>query len=289
MIECKQCGEKNDVGSLFCQKCRLYFPREIREQALKNLYIEPGANTVADINMPGSNLPSKAGKTPYNTQQRNMVWLPGMGSEHSQSSDAEGGKKTPVWIGTTLGILFVVALAAFFLLKPDDNINPNALFIFQEAEQALAENNIPVARRMYEKIIETYPQDSMANAAAEKLEALDNQSASGSKSKRNSLQDQIVVLLAKAEYAFQKGQFLRPEADNAVAYLEQVFALDAENLQALEIQGKIATVYRKQAKEAYRQKQYELARKCYEVVLKLAPGDKRSETRLAEVKKQLEK
>ena len=142
----------------------------------------------------------------------------------------------------------------------------------QQAQAAIPRGDLAQAQELYNFLIDQYPGDEEAKAAAAKLE---NQLAA----RRGEVRD----LLRKADEALQAGRLDEPLRTSAYYYSKQALAIDRQNDKARQIRNQVRETLSSAGEQAYSRGDIEAAIKQFEHVSQLFPEDKQSRTRAREI------
>jgi tetratricopeptide (TPR) repeat protein len=141
----------------------------------------------------------------------------------------------------------------------------------QLAREAISRGDLGQAQEIYNSLIENYPKDEEARAAASKLE---NQLAL----RRGEVRD----LVRKAEEALQAGNLIEPSRTSAYYYSKQALAIDRLNAQARAVRDQVKKKRAEMSEQAFGRGDVEAAIKQMEQTIQLFPDDKQLRGRLRE-------
>jgi hypothetical protein len=141
----------------------------------------------------------------------------------------------------------------------------------QLARDAISRGDLGQAQEIYNILIEYFPLDEEARAAASKLE---NQLSL----RRGEVRD----LVRKAEEALQAGDLIDPARTSAYFYSKQALAIDRQNAQARAVRDQVKKKRAEMSEQAFNRGDVETAIKQMEQTLKLFPDDKQLRLRLRE-------
>lgn len=300
MIICSKCGAPNLEINLFCKKCHYTFPREKKpgpfqsgsrsaqeirrpvNAAVEQLHSrpEPAAAVVEKIPIPNAVPAADVREVPPAAPAAKVHPPRPRKAPRPQGRLLTINRKV-LYAG--LGAAAAVALffAAYGLLFPTETRTaPNAEQFYSRAEQLYAEQQLSQARQMYQQFIIAFPGDTLTTAAKNRIDEI-NAIFQDREIEKKQREEQIEVLMAQAEQAFRRRQYLAPPQNNAVAYLQQVLAAAPNHPGALEMQQSILDFYREKAAAAEKNRRYREAQRYYENVLAIQPKDSAAIARLS--------
>lgn len=139
----------------------------------------------------------------------------------------------------------------------------------QLAREAISRGDLGQAQEIYVSLVENYPNDEEARAAASKLE---NQLSL----RRGEVRD----LVRKAEEALQAGNLIDPVRTSAYYYSKQALAIDRLNAQARAVRDQVKKRRAEMSEQAFGRGDVETAIKQMEQTIQLFPEDKQLRARL---------
>ncbi|HWC77298.1 MAG TPA: PEGA domain-containing protein, partial [Blastocatellia bacterium] len=143
--------------------------------------------------------------------------------------------------------------------------------LHQTAKTEAARGDLGRAQEIYQVLVEFYPDDEEARAAASRLDAQLS-------SKRGEVRD----LIAKAQDALRAGRLIDPERASAYYFSKQALARDRQNSQARDIRESVKAALTSNSEHAYRKGESEIAIRQLERMTQLFPEDTNLRARLRE-------
>lgn len=164
------------------------------------------------------------------------------------------------------------------------SIDPNSAFAtemrerirkaaHQSAQGAIARGDLAQAQDVYKFLVDYYPTDQEALAAAGRLE-----------SQLARALGQVRDLVRKAEEALRAGRLADPRGQSAYFYSKQALAIDRQNEKARQIRNQVKEALAAAGENALSRGDMEAAIKQLEEVGQLFPEDKQSRARVREIK-----
>jgi len=142
----------------------------------------------------------------------------------------------------------------------------------QSAQAAIPRGDLALAQDIYTFLIQNYPDDEDARAAAARLEA-----------QLSARRGEVRELLRKADEALQAGRLAEPFRTSAYYYSKQALAIDRQNDKARQIRNQVRETLASAGDQAYARGDIEAAIKQLEQVGQLFPEDKQSRIRVREI------
>jgi len=142
----------------------------------------------------------------------------------------------------------------------------------QAAQAAIPRGDLAQAQEIYNFLIDNYPDDDEARAAATRVEAQ-------LLAKRGEVRD----LLKKAEEALQAGRLADPLRTSAYFYSKQALAIDRQNDKAKQIRNQVRESMAAAGELAFQRGDIEAAIKQLDQVGQLFPEDKQARARIREI------
>ncbi len=99
--------------------------------------------------------------------------------------------------------------------------------------------------------------------------------------------DNIAMLMEKAEKAFHQRQYLIPQDDNVIKYTTEILKQYPSHLGALELQAEVLDYYEEKAEQAIKNYRYEAAVRYFRNILRIDPNDDRIREKLASLENKL--
>ena len=143
----------------------------------------------------------------------------------------------------------------------------------QSAQTSIARGDLAHAQDVYKFLVDNYPQDEEALAAAGKLE---NQLARAL--------GQVRDLVRKADEALLAGRLTEPSGKSAYFYSKQALAIDRQNDKARQIRNRVKEALTASGEQALKRGDIEAAIKQLEDIGQLFPEDKQSRARVREIR-----
>jgi thioredoxin-like negative regulator of GroEL len=164
------------------------------------------------------------------------------------------------------------------------NLDPNSAFSLdmrervrkaahQSAQSAISRGDLAQAQEVYKFLVENYPKDEEALAAAARLE-----------SQLARALGQVRELVRKADEALRAGRLADPPGKSAYFYSKQALAIDRQNEKARQIRNQVKEALASAGEQALSRGDVEAAIKQLEEVGQLFPEDKQSRGRVREIK-----
>ncbi|HSE38402.1 MAG TPA: PEGA domain-containing protein [Blastocatellia bacterium] len=143
----------------------------------------------------------------------------------------------------------------------------------QSAQSAIARGDLAQAQDVYKFLVDYYPTDEEALAAAGKLEGQLARALG-----------QVRELVRKADEALRAGRLTDPAGKSAYFYSKQALAIDRQNEKARQIRNQVKETLAAAGEQALSRGDVEAAIKQLEEVGQLFPEDKQSRARVREIK-----
>ncbi|HZM90547.1 MAG TPA: PEGA domain-containing protein [Blastocatellia bacterium] len=143
----------------------------------------------------------------------------------------------------------------------------------QSAQNAISRGDLGQAQEVYNFLMENYPVDEEARAAAARLE-----------SQLARALGQVRELVRKADEALLAGRLIDPPGKSAYFYSKQALAIDRQNEKARQIRNQVKETLASAGEQAFKRGDVEAAIKQLEDVGQLFPEDKQSRARVREIK-----
>lgn len=143
----------------------------------------------------------------------------------------------------------------------------------QAAQTAISRSDLAQAQDIYSFLVEYYPSDDEARAAATKLET--QLSELGVKKVRD--------FVRQADEALQAGHLTTPARASAYYYSKQALAIDRQSDRARQIRNHVKDTLAAAAEQAYARGDVDAAIKQFEQVAQLFPEDKQARARVREL------
>ncbi|MEK6323295.1 MAG: PEGA domain-containing protein [Acidobacteriota bacterium] len=143
----------------------------------------------------------------------------------------------------------------------------------QSAQSAISRGDLAEAQEIYNFLVQNYPNDEEARAAAAKLET--QLSELGAAKARD--------LVRKADEALQAGHLTDPARSSAYYYSKQALAIDRQNDKARQIRYQVKEKLATAGEQAYARGDVEAGIKQLEQVTQLFPEDKQVRARVREL------
>jgi hypothetical protein len=135
--------------------------------------------------------------------------------------------------------------------------------LHQAAQSAISRGDFAQAQEIYSVLIEYYPKDEVARAAAAKLE-----------SQLTARRGEVRDLVRKAEEALRSGRLIEPARASAYYFSKQALAIDRQNAQARAIRNQIREKLVLEIERAIANNQISDALRKLETATQLFPEDK---------------
>jgi tetratricopeptide (TPR) repeat protein len=142
----------------------------------------------------------------------------------------------------------------------------------QAAQIAVARGDLAQGQEVYKFLVEFFPFDEEARAAAAKLE-----------SQLAARRGKIGELVRKAEEAYQAGRLTEPLNESAYYYSKQALAIDRQNEKARQIRTQVKEAMAAQGEQASGRGDADAAYKQFDQAAQLFPEDKQLRTRAREL------
>lgn len=166
-------------------------------------------------------------------------------------------------------IVLIAAVVAYVTVKQSA---PSPTSLYSRAESFYNTQNYAAALQLYRQFIEKYPDDPLIPLVNDKINTINQQSAATLLDSTEGL-PQFKELMLKANIAFQKEQYVRPEADNVIAYTTAILKMDPTYRPALELYNRVIAYYQTQAEAAMQKGRYNDAIGYYHTILEIKPND----------------
>jgi tetratricopeptide (TPR) repeat protein len=141
----------------------------------------------------------------------------------------------------------------------------------QSAQGAIVRGDLGQAQEVYNFLVEYYPSDEEAKAAAAKLE-----------NQLSRALGQVRDLVRKADEALQAGRLTEPLNKSAYFYSKQALAIDRQNDRARQIRNQVKETLAGAGDQAYARGDIDAAIKQFEQISQLFPEDKQARLRMRE-------
>ena len=142
----------------------------------------------------------------------------------------------------------------------------------QSAQAAIPRGDLAQAQEIYNFLVEYYPADEEARAAAARLE-----------NQLSARRGEVRELLRKADEALQAGRLTEPARTSAYYFSRQALAIDRQNDKARQIRNQVKERLAAAGDQAYARGDIEAAIKQLEQVGQLFPEDKQARARVREI------
>jgi tetratricopeptide (TPR) repeat protein len=143
----------------------------------------------------------------------------------------------------------------------------------RSAQTAIPRGDLAQAQDIYTFLVENYPADEEARAAAARLE-----------NQLSARRGEVRELLRKADEALQAGRLAEPGSrTSAYYYSKQALAIDRQNEKARQIRNQVRDTLASAGDQAYARGDIEAAIKQLEQVSQLFPEDKQSRARVRDI------
>lgn len=142
----------------------------------------------------------------------------------------------------------------------------------QSAQAAIPRGDLAQAQEIYNFLVEYYPDDEDAHAAAARLET-----------QLSARRGEVRELLRKADEAMQAGRLTEPARTSAYYYSRQALAIDRQNDKARQIRNQVKETLVAAGEQALSRGDVEYAIKQLEQVGQLFPEDKQARARVREI------
>ena len=167
-------------------------------------------------------------------------------------------------------LILIIIGALGFLLTQKKGVSSAELF--SQAEAFYEKGDYVNALSLYQEIKTQFPKDPLIKVVDRRIEEVKAKIEEARKTQEK-LEQHLKAILERAQEAYQKRRFLKPENDNAIGYINQILALEPNYQPALELRDKIVQYFRTQAKEAEAKQQYDRAIQMYKNILQIIPDD----------------
>ena len=147
--------------------------------------------------------------------------------------------------------------------------------LHQSAKAADAKNHLGQAQEIYALLVEYYPDDIEARAAAARVEA-----------RLSSRRGEVRDLVRKAEEALRANRLIEPDGESAYYYSKEVLAIDSQNSQARTIRNRVKERLARTSDEAIARGDIEGAIRQLEKITQYFPEDKQLLARLRDLSNQ---
>ncbi|GEM_PF-5964919 len=162
-------------------------------------------------------------------------------------------------------LLVAVAGAAFkFYLQP---IMARKAML-NEAEELYKNQQYDEALQKYARFKVLYPNAAAIGTVNDRI--IEISTIIEKQQQKNAM---LASLMEEAQRTFSQNQFLSPESDNTLSYLQQVFELEPGYPPAVELQDQIVNKFLDQAEQAFDAENYDEALKHYQSALTIKPKD----------------
>lgn len=165
-------------------------------------------------------------------------------------------------------IVMLAAVVAYVTVKQSA---PSPTALYSQAESFYNIQNYPAALQLYHQFIREYPNDPLVPLVNDRINSIDQQSAAAVSDSTEG--QQYKELMLKANIAFQKQQYVRPEDDNVIAYTNAILKMDPAYQPALELYERVIAYYQTQAEAAMQKGRYNDAIGYYHTILEIKPND----------------
>ncbi len=166
-------------------------------------------------------------------------------------------------------IVLLAAVVAYVTVKQSA---PSPTSLYSQAESFYNTQNYPAALQLYQQFIEKYPDDPLVPLVNDKISSINRQSVAAVSDSTDG-QPQLKELMLKANIAFQKEQYVRPEEDNVIAYTTAILKMDPTYQPALDLHDRVIAYYQTQAEAAMQKGRYNDAIGYYHTILEIKPND----------------
>lgn len=142
--------------------------------------------------------------------------------------------------------------------------------LFSRGEMLYQQGKYSDAKQVYQEYLRQYPEGDFASLSL--LRSVEIQDSLLAVEARHLMrQKQLPELVDKAIQAYQSGNFLTPEENNALMYIQEILEIDPENNYILKMKQKIIKFYMEQGDQAVARQSPNTAIRYYEIVLGIDP------------------
>lgn len=142
--------------------------------------------------------------------------------------------------------------------------------LFSKGEMLYQQGKYSDAKQVYQEYLRQYPKGDFASLSLLRTVEIQD-SLLAVEARHLMLQKRLPELVDKAIQAFQQGNYLTPEDNNALMYIEEILEIDPENNYILKMRQKIIKFYMDQADQAVARQSRHTAIRYYENVLRIDP------------------
>ena len=142
--------------------------------------------------------------------------------------------------------------------------------LFSKGEMLYQQGKYSDAKLVYQDYLRQYPEGDFASLSMLRTAEIQD-SLLAVEAQHLMLQKKLPELVDKAIQAFQGGNYLTPEDNNALMYIEEILAIDPENNYILKMKQKIIKFYMEQGNQAVARQSRNTAIRYYETVLRIEP------------------
>lgn len=174
--------------------------------------------------------------------------------------------------------------SALYYAENIRNLDPNSAFAsdmrerirkaaHQSAQSAIARGDLATAQDVYKFLVDYYPTDVEALAAAGRLEGQLARAIG-----------QVRELVRKAEESLRAGRLADPAGNSAYFYSKQALAIDRQNEKARQIRNQVKEALAAAGEQALGRGEVDAAIRQFDEVGQLFPEDKQYRARVREIK-----
>ncbi len=213
---------------------------------------------------------------PNNTFNGSEFWTnrtpSGSPPSSTQPNKPAPAPKRKISLPKILVLLIIIGLLGYLVFQLTGKKGPSSADLFSQAEMLYEKGDLVEALTLYQQIKLNFPDDPLIPVVERRIQEISVKLEEAKKSKEK-LNTHIQELMAQANQAFAKKNYLKPANNNAIYYTEQILALDPHYQPALDLQEKIVEYYKAEAQKAEAAKQYDKAIEMYNNILRIRPDD----------------
>jgi len=277
---CQKCGAQNNNNAKHCINCQhALLPRTPNSQTTQTIFqaplrqaSEPNISTL-DQEIDDNTIPLYYQSAPF----KQRVDIETVDTKIFEKSATN--KRMILWSTIVLLSISMLAMIAFRFMPQNES---GASMMYAEAEKIYRSGNYTASLVIFQQYLNEYPKDDLAVMARQRVSEI--------KTRMQTIKTQqtaqlIERPLKKAREAFAKKKYLTPAEDNVIIYTTEVLKIDPMNIEAMDMRASVVKFYQERAEKALKRRRFKTARRYYENILKIIPGDQNTLRQLEKLKK----
>ena len=277
---CQNCGAQNNIHAKQCITCKhALLSRTSGSQTAQTIFqtplrqaSEPNISTI-DQEIDDNTIPLYYQSAPFK-QRVEIETVDTTTLEKSTSN-----RRMMLW---SFAGLLTLSLLAMITMRFIPQNQSGASMMYAEAEKVYRSGNYTASLVIFQQYLREYPDDDLAVMAKQRIADI--------KTHMQTLKNQQTAQLIerplnKARAAFAKKKFLTPVDDNVIVYTAKVLKIDPTNIEAMDMRASVVKFYQERAEKALKRRRNKTARRYFENILKIIPGDQNTLQQLEKLKK----